>query len=142
MQLVEETHSLGFFVYSAKKELDLKTFQYSYIEDRQRRYSLKLFAEGEQYKLFSLFTTRLHLFGVEQPGTIYLFGTDSLGRDLFSRTIHAFDKYTIKPCHGIYREPARTIPILDEVDVLVVGGSQSGCAAAICAARQGPASSW
>jgi hypothetical protein len=48
-----------------------------------------------------------------------------------------FDKFTSKPLYGYYREPARDIPILGDVDVLVVGGSQSGCAAAICAARHG-----
>ena len=36
-----------------------------------------------------------------------------------------------------YIEKERTIPVVREFDVVVVGGSQSGCAAAICAARQG-----
>jgi hypothetical protein len=48
-----------------------------------------------------------------------------------------FDEFTSRPLWGYYREPARDIPILGDVDVLVVGGSQSGCAAAICAARHG-----
>jgi len=46
-----------------------------------------------------------------------------------------FDRFTSRPLYGYYEEPARKIPIVDDVDVLVVGGSQSGCAAAICAAR-------
>jgi len=36
-----------------------------------------------------------------------------------------------------YVEKERRTPIAREFDVVVVGGSQSGCAAAICAARQG-----
>jgi pimeloyl-ACP methyl ester carboxylesterase len=56
----------------------------------------------------------------------------TLGEDRFN-----FDTYTSRPLYGHYREPARDIPILGDVDVLVVGGSQSGCAAAICAARHG-----
>ena len=36
-----------------------------------------------------------------------------------------------------YREPAREIPIRDQVDVAVAGAGPAGFAAAICAARQG-----
>lgn len=53
------------------------------------------------------------------------------------RDSFAFDRYTSRPCYGYHREPPRETPILGDVDVLVVGGSQSGCAAAICAARHG-----
>ena len=49
----------------------------------------------------------------------------------------AFDRFTSRPLYGYHREPTRDIPILGDVDILVVGGSQSGCAAAICAARHG-----
>lgn len=34
-------------------------------------------------------------------------------------------------------EPARTVPVVREVDVLVVGGGTSGCAAAVAAGRRG-----
>ena len=36
-----------------------------------------------------------------------------------------------------YVEKERKVPVVKKIDVVVVGGSQSGCAAAICAARQG-----
>ena len=48
-----------------------------------------------------------------------------------------FDEYTSRQLCGYHEDPARSTPIVDDVDVLVVGGSQSGCAAAICAARHG-----
>ncbi len=38
---------------------------------------------------------------------------------------------------GYYRDPERAVPIVRSVDVVVVGGSQSGVAAATCAARHG-----
>ena len=55
-----------------------------------------------------------------------------------NKTDFAFDRYTSRPLAGTYAEPAREIPILGAGDVLVVGGSQSGCAAAICAALLWP----
>ena len=48
-----------------------------------------MFTRGAPYKLWSLLPMDRHLFGVEEPGRIFLFGTDKLGRDLFSRTIYA-----------------------------------------------------
>lgn len=36
-----------------------------------------------------------------------------------------------------YTEPAKDVPVVGEWDVIVVGGSQSGVAAAVCAARLG-----
>src|SRR5699024_10922042 len=34
-----------------------------------------------------IFPTSVHLFGVEDPGRIFLFGTDGMGRDLLSRVL-------------------------------------------------------
>ncbi|MFX0102432.1 MAG: FAD-dependent oxidoreductase [Candidatus Hodarchaeota archaeon] len=50
---------------------------------------------------------------------------------------HKFDEFTNIPITGYYEEKPRKIPIVEEVDVLVVGGSPSGVAAAVCAARNG-----
>jgi flavin-dependent dehydrogenase len=38
---------------------------------------------------------------------------------------------------AVYREPARDVPVLAEVDVLVVGGGPSGVSAAVAGARSG-----
>ena len=44
---------------------------------------------GYSYKLFGLFESDLHLFGTGVDGVpVHLFGTDSLGRDVFSRTLY------------------------------------------------------
>jgi peptide/nickel transport system permease protein len=77
------------FVYGAKKTLDMESFRYTYVEDTSRAYPIRLFTKGSEYKVLGLFRSRLHLFGVEEPAMVFLFGTDSLGRDLFSRTVHA-----------------------------------------------------
>ncbi len=58
-----------------------------YAEDRSKAYPVHFFVKGEEYELFGLITTRIHLFGVEAPGRIYLLGADQYGRDVFSRLL-------------------------------------------------------
>ena len=77
------------FIYDLKQELDMDTLKRNYTEKRDKRYPLKFFVQGEPYKLLWLFETNIHLVGVDQPAVYFPFGTDDLGRDLYSRTMHA-----------------------------------------------------
>lgn len=63
-----------------------------YDEDPTQSSPLEFLARGFQYKLFGLLQTDIHLFGVAQSENgprINLLGTDNLGRDRFSRLLHA-----------------------------------------------------
>jgi len=51
-------------------------------------YRVKLLVEGEPYRLWGLWPSERHLFGAEEGGTLFLLGTDRLGRDMLSRIIH------------------------------------------------------
>ena len=75
------------FVYGLKSERDPETMRKIFQADKEVRYSLKFFAKGESYKFLGLIPTDIHLFGVEEPGRLFLLGTDGLGRDLFSRIV-------------------------------------------------------
>ncbi len=76
------------FVYQHKRTMDPQTFAISYTEVTSAYYPIEFFVHGFKYKLFGVWETDLHLFGVpsgkEQQG-IFLLGTDRLGRDMFSR---------------------------------------------------------
>lgn len=79
------------FIHPLKVTYDMDTFQKVYTEDTSKRVYINFFVRSEssddEYKLFGLFKSNLHLFGVED-GYLHLFGTDNLGRDVFSRVLY------------------------------------------------------
>ena len=76
------------FVYELTKEVDPVTWENIYTEDKNKKHFIYFFVHGDKYKLWNLFPTDIHFFGVKE-GTLFLFGTEKLGRDLFSRTLYA-----------------------------------------------------
>lgn len=77
------------FVYGMVMSLNTDTFERSYKEDKEQRYDLAFFTRTYDYRFWGLVKSKIHLFGVQQPGTVFLLGTDELGRDLLSRTLYA-----------------------------------------------------
>ncbi|MFQ3670887.1 MAG: ABC transporter permease subunit [Verrucomicrobiia bacterium] len=49
---------------------------------------IRWLVQGEPYRLFGLIPATTRLFGVEAPHRIYLLGSDSTGRDIFSRMLY------------------------------------------------------
>lgn len=86
----EETRNLHLspFVYATIPERDPDTLQRIYVADTKRPLALRFFVRGEKYKLWGLFSARLHLFGGVGEERICLLGTDIQGRDLLSRSIY------------------------------------------------------
>ena len=77
------------FIY-ARRMID--PLERRYMEDASRAYPLALLTKGYSYKLLGIFPTTRHLFGLRDEGgttRVQLLGTDTLGRDRFSRLLIA-----------------------------------------------------
>jgi peptide/nickel transport system permease protein len=74
-------------VYKFEFKIDQTTLKEIYHEVPEEYYPIKFFCRGEKYKMWNLFETDIHLFGVDPGGTFFILGTDRMGRDMLSRII-------------------------------------------------------
>ena len=75
-------------VLAVKGARDPNTFKRVFQTDPNHKIPLRLFARGYKYEFLGFIPTDRHLIGVEEgraEDTIFILGTDTLGRDLWSR---------------------------------------------------------
>ena len=75
------------FVYGYTGRRNPRTLAMEYRADEDKKYLIRFFASRSEYRFMGLIPTSTRLFTVEEEGHIFLFGSDALGRDVFSRTI-------------------------------------------------------
>ena len=70
------------------------TWRYAKVKGKEFHHKISFFVKGEEYKIFGLIPSSRHLFGTKpDPRTgelypVFLFGSDNLGRDLFSHMVY------------------------------------------------------
>ncbi|MBS2007108.1 MAG: ABC transporter permease [Cyanobacteria bacterium SZAS TMP-1] len=80
------------YVLQVEQQNNLETYQQTFTELPDKKYPIKLFVQGEPYKLFGLVPLNIHLFGVDEPARLFILGADMNGRDNFSRLFFGAQK--------------------------------------------------
>ncbi|MEE8270922.1 MAG: ABC transporter permease [Alphaproteobacteria bacterium] len=89
IHLVHEGRFVGPFTYGYGFQLNLDTMQREYTIDTQDVQKIRILCRGDPYEFWGAIPARFHLFCPAENGTLFVFGTDRLGRDMLSRMIYA-----------------------------------------------------
>ena len=88
LHLFHEGRFHGPFVYPYRAQLDLDTFRREYVVDAATPQPLRFLCRGDGYAYLGLIAGDRHLVCPPEGGTLFLLGTDRLGRDLLSRIVY------------------------------------------------------
>ncbi len=78
----------GPFVYGLKYRLNMDTLKREYTDDLTKVEKIRFFCSGDSYKFWGMFRANVHLVCPSKNGTLFILGTDRLGRDMASRLLY------------------------------------------------------
>jgi peptide/nickel transport system permease protein len=88
LHLFHDGQFVGPFVYGQKFRLNMKNLKREYTDDVTKVQPVRFFCIGDDYKFWGLINGHAHLFCPAEGGTLFLLGTDRLGRDILSRIVY------------------------------------------------------
>lgn len=87
VHLFHEGEFIGPFVYGLDYRLNMTNLKREYTDSPNEIQPLRFFCSGDEYEFWGLFKASFHVICPAKDGTLFLFGTDRLGRDMLSRII-------------------------------------------------------
>ena len=88
VHLFHEGRFVGPFVYPFDYRLDMDTLKREYTPNRAEPQPIRFFCSGEAYRFWNLVEADFHVICPPEGGTLFLLGTDRLGRDMLSRLLY------------------------------------------------------
>ena len=88
VHLFDKGEFIGPFVYGWNYSLNMENLKREYSENTAKIYPVRFFCRGEPYKFWGLIDGDFHLVCPSAGGTLFLLGTDRLGRDMLSRILY------------------------------------------------------
>jgi peptide/nickel transport system permease protein len=85
VHLFHEGKFVGPFVYGLDYSLDMDTLKRDYAPNPEKVQPIRFFCQGDRYEWMGLIEGGFHFMCPAEGGTLFLLGTDRLGRDMFSR---------------------------------------------------------
>jgi peptide/nickel transport system permease protein len=88
VHLMHEGRLMRPFTYPYTYSFDLESFRRVYTVDTSKPQPIRFFCRGDAYQFWGIREMDFHLVCPPENGTMFLLGTDRLGRDLLSRIIY------------------------------------------------------
>ncbi|MEM8731107.1 MAG: ABC transporter permease [Pseudomonadota bacterium] len=88
VRLFHDGQFIGPFIYPVTAEANLETFQWEFKPDLENPAPLHWFCKGSPYYIAGFIPSNRHLFCAQEGTTVFIWGSDRLGRDVFSRILY------------------------------------------------------